>query len=108
MRLELEKAHGETRAAMVRVERQTLAEKSARRWATAAYAAFDLGTSDTRDLVESFSALASASAQRAQAQHDVQVGLRMLSRSVGQPVLLQIPYDVAPIAPPVPESLQPR
>ncbi|MDP3503060.1 MAG: TolC family protein [Myxococcales bacterium] len=108
VRLELEKSHGETRAAMVRVERQTLAEKSARRWATAAYAAFDLGTGDTRDLVESFSALASASAQRAQALHDVQVGLKTLSRSVGQPVLLQIPYDVAPVTPPVSESLQPR
>jgi outer membrane protein, multidrug efflux system len=108
VRLELEKAHGETRAALVRVERQTLAEKSARRWATAAYASFDLGTSDTRDLVESFSALASASAQRAQALHDVQVGLKALSRSVGQPIVLHIPYDVAPSSAPVPESLKPR
>ncbi|MBL8941426.1 MAG: hypothetical protein JNM69_43170, partial [Archangium sp.] len=86
----------------------TQAEKSARRWATAAFAAFDLGTGDTRDLVESFTALASASASRAQALHDVQVGLKTLSRSVGQPVLLQIPYDVTPVAPPVSDALKPR
>ncbi|MBM4781532.1 MAG: TolC family protein [Archangiaceae bacterium] len=108
VRLELEKAHGETRGALVRVEKQTLAEKSARRWATAAFAAFDLGTGDTRDLVESFTALASASASRAQALHDVQVGLKTLSRSVGQPVLLQIPYDVTPVAPPVSDALKPH
>ncbi|MDX2008861.1 MAG: TolC family protein [Myxococcaceae bacterium] len=100
VRLELEKAWGEVSAAQVRFERQTLAEKSARRWATAAFAAFDLGTGDTRDLVESFTALASASAQRAQAQHDVQVALKALSRAVGQPVLLQVPYDVSPLPPP--------
>lgn len=100
VRLELEKAWGEVSAAQVRFERQTLAEKSARRWATAAFAAFDLGTGDTRDLVESFSALASASAQRAQAQHDVQVALKALSRAVGQPVMLQVPYDVSPLPPP--------
>lgn len=108
VRLELEKAHGETRSAMVRVERQTLAERAARRWATAAFAAFDLGTGDTRELVESFTALASASAQRAQALHDVQLGLRQLSRAVGQPVLLQTPYDVAPASAPVPDALKPR
>lgn len=106
VRLELEKAHSETRAALSRVERQGLAEKAARRWATAAFAAFDLGTGDTRDLVESFTALASASAQRAQALHDVQVGLKNLSRAVGQPVLLQVAYEVTPLPPPSP-ALQP-
>ena len=86
VRLELEKAHGETRGALVRVEKQTQAEKSARRWATAAFAAFDLGTGDTRDLVESFTALASASASRAQALHDAQIGagrVLILSRGYG-------------------------
>lgn len=100
VRLELEKAYGEVSLAQVKFERQTLAEKSARRWATAAFAAFDLGTGDTRDLVESFTALATASAQRAQSQHDVQVALRALSRAVGQPVRLQVPYDVSPLPPP--------
>lgn len=95
VRLEIEKAHGETTAALQRVERQGIAEKAARRWATAAFAGFDLGTGDTRELVESFTALASASAQRAQALHDVQVGLKNLSRAVGQPVLLQQPIERA-------------
>lgn len=108
VRLELEKAHGEVLGALVRVEKQSQAEKSARRWATAAFAAFDLGTGDTRDLVESFTALASASAQRAQALHDVQVGLESLSRAVGQPVLLQVSWEVSPVTPPVSESLTPR
>lgn len=108
VRLELEKAHGEVQSALVRVEKQTQAEKSARRWATAAFAAFDLGTGDTRDLVESFTALASASAQRAQALHDVQLGLKGLSRAVGQPVLLQVPYDPSPVTPPASKTLTPR
>lgn len=108
VQLELEKAWGETAAALVRVEKQTLAERAARRWATAAYAAFDLGTGETRDLVEAFTALATASAQRAQAQHDVQVGLKAISRAVGQPVLLQIPFEVTPLGPPAPRALEPR
>lgn len=108
VRLEIEKAHSETIAAVQRVERQTIAEKAARRWATAAFAAFDLGTGDTRDLVEAFTALASSSAQRAQALHDVQVGLKNLSRATGQPVLLQVPLDrPQPLGPPSP-ALTPR
>ncbi len=108
VRLEIEKAHSETIAAVQRVERQTIAEKAARRWATAAFAAFDLGTGDTRDLVEAFTALASSSAQRAQALHDVQVGLKNLSRATGQPVLLQVPLDrPQPLSPPSP-ALTPR
>lgn len=108
VRLELEKAHSETKSALGRVEKQAQAEKFARRWATAAFAAFDLGTGDTRDLVESFTALASASAQRAQAQHDVQVGLRNLSRAVGLPVGLQVQYQATPIGQPPPSAtLQP-
>ena len=103
VKLEIEKSWGETNLAIKKAERQSEAEKNARRWANAAYTAFDLGTGDTRELVDSFSAYASASVQRIQAYHDVKVGLRALSRAVGQPSLLQ-PKAVAP----PPAVLQPR
>jgi outer membrane protein TolC len=107
VRLELEKGYGEAQHALSRVEKQSAAEKAARRWATAAFAAFDLGTTDTRDLVESFTALATASAQRAQALHDVQVGLKVLSRAVGQPVRLRPSTERLGVPPPS-ENLQPQ
>lgn len=98
VRLEIEKVWNETNAALVRSVRQAAAEKTARRWATTAYAAFDLGTGETRELVEAFTALAMSGAQRGQAYHDVQVGLRALSRAVGEPVSLIPPAQV--LAPP--------
>ncbi len=102
-RLEIDKAWADTTAALSRAEKQTAAEKSARRWATAAFTAFDVGTGDTRELVDSFTALALSSAARVQAYHDVQVGLRALSRAVGAPVnLLSKP------APPPPAGATPR
>ena len=103
VQLEIEKSWGDTNLAMKKVERQTEAEKNARRWANAAYTSFELGTGDTRELVDSFSAYASASVQRLQAYHDVKVGLRALTRAVGQPVELQ----TKPVAAP-PKLLQPR
>jgi outer membrane protein TolC len=83
----------------VRSEKQTQAERSARRWATTAFTAFDVGTGDTRELVDSFTALAMSSAQRFQAYHDVQVGLRALTRAVGQPVHLVPKTELTPNAP---------
>ena len=103
VKLEIEKSWGETNLAIKKAERQAEAEKNARRWANAAYTAFDLGTGDTRELVDSFSAYASSSVQRLQAYHDVKVGLRALSRAVGQSTPLQ-PKVVAP----PPAVLQPR
>ncbi len=91
VRLEIEKLWNETGAALTRAARQAAAEKTARRWATAAFTAFDLGTGDTRELVDAFTALAGASVQRAQASHDVLVGLKALGRAVGQPVELAPP-----------------
>ncbi len=88
VRLQIEKEWNDTNAAMTKGSKQTLAEKSARRWATSAFAAFDLGTGDTRELVDSFVALASASALRYQAFHDAQVGLRALTRAAGHAVEL--------------------
>jgi outer membrane protein TolC len=88
LRLEIERRWSETSAALARSARQTSAEKSARRWATGAFAAFDLGTGETRELVDAFTALAMATAQRGQAYHDVQLGLRALTRAVGEPVAL--------------------
>ena len=103
VQLEIEKSWGDTDGAMKKAERQAEAEKNARRWANAAYTSFELGTGDTRELVDAFSAYASASVQRLQAYHDVLVGLRALTRAVGQPVQLQR----VPVKPP-PEQLQPR
>ncbi|HYO52989.1 TolC family protein [Archangium sp.] len=83
IRLEVTKAHGELVAALERAQTLTQAERDARRWATAAMAAFDLGTTGTRDLVESFTALAQSSADRAQSWHDFQVAQAELARVTG-------------------------
>ena len=83
VRLEVEKAWNQTNDAMLRATQQAQAEKSARKWVTAAYAAFDVGTGNTRDLVDAFSALALSSAARVQAVHDSQVGLRTMTRAMG-------------------------
>lgn len=99
VKLEIEKSYGETTLALEKAQKQTEAEKNARRWATAAFTAFELGTGDTRELVDSFTAYAQSSALRVQAFYEVQVGLRALTRAVGQPVSLQ-PREVS--APPVP------
>jgi outer membrane protein TolC len=83
IRLEVTKAHGQLVAALERAQTLAQAERDARRWATAAMAAFDLGTSGTRDLVESFTALAQSSADRAQSWHDFQVAQAELARVTG-------------------------
>lgn len=103
VKLEIEKHWGETKLALTKAEKQMEAEKNARRWANAAFTAFDLGTGDTRELVDSFTAYAQASALRVQAFYEVQVGLRGLTRAVGQPVAL----EPKPVAAP-PAQLQPR
>jgi outer membrane protein TolC len=101
--LEIEKSWNETAAAMTKAEKQGQAEKNARRWALSAFQSFELGTGDTRELVDSFLALASASAQRVQALYDVRLGLRAMTRAVGGPVQLVMPT----VAPP-PTKAQPR
>lgn len=83
IRLEITKVHGELQNALVRAKALADAERSARRWATAAYANFEVGTGDTRELVDSFSALALSSAEKLQAWHDSAVGLQALSKAVG-------------------------
>lgn len=103
VKLELEKGWSETNLALVKSQKQAEAEKNARRWATSAFASFELGTSDTRELVDSFTAYAQASALKVQAIYDVQVGLRALTRAVGSPVHLDPKPVVAP-----PSQLQPR
>lgn len=98
VRMEIEKLWSEANAALTRAARQTASERSARRWATAAFAAFDLGTGETRELVEAFTALAMSSAQRGQAYHDLHVGLAALSRAVGEPLAL---VPAAQLTPPL-------
>jgi outer membrane protein TolC len=83
IRLEVTKVHGELVTALDKAQALNEAEKNARRWATAAYAAFDLGTGDTRELVDAFTALAQASADKAKSWHDVRVGIAALSRVTG-------------------------
>lgn len=83
IRLEVTQAQGQLEAAYARARSFTEAEKNAKRWATAAYAAFDLGTGDTRELVDAFTALAQASAERGKSWHDVRVGLASLARVTG-------------------------
>ncbi|WP_223632112.1 TolC family protein [Corallococcus sp. EGB] len=83
IRLEVTQVQGQLAAAYARAQSFTEAEKNAKRWATAAYAAFDLGTGDTRELVDAFTALAQASAERSRSWHDVRVGLASLARVTG-------------------------
>jgi multidrug efflux system outer membrane protein len=85
IRLEVTKTHGELMAALDRAQAFTEAEKNARRWATAAFAAFDLGTGDTRELVDAFTALAQASADKAKSWYDVRLGMAALERVTGTP-----------------------
>ncbi|QRK14039.1 TolC family protein [Archangium violaceum] len=83
IRLEVTKTHGELVAAWQRAQEFAEAERDARRWATAAMTAFDLGTTGTRDLIEAFSAYAQSSADRAQSWHDFQVAQAELARVTG-------------------------
>ncbi|SEK80410.1 Outer membrane protein TolC [Stigmatella aurantiaca] len=85
LRLEVTKTHGELTAALKRAQAATEAEKNARRWATAAYAAFDLGTGDTRELVDAFTALAQGSADKAKSWFDVRLGIAALERVTAAP-----------------------
>ncbi|MFL5318842.1 MAG: TolC family protein [Myxococcaceae bacterium] len=86
MRLELQQIYGDLQNALLRAKSLAEAERSARRWATAAYANFEVGTGDTRELVDSFTALAMASNDKLQAWHDSALGIRALSRAVGMRV----------------------
>ncbi len=88
IRLEVAKAHGELADALIRAQHQTEAEKAARRWAQSAFAAFDLGTTDTKETVDSFTALATASGEKAKAWYDVALGLQAARKAVGGPVSL--------------------
>ncbi len=103
VKLEIEKTYGDTNVALARAEKLLDGEKNARRWANAAYTSFELGTGDTREIIDSFGAWANASVLRLQAVHDALVGLKAMTRAVGQPVELQ----TKPVAPP-PTQLQPK
>lgn len=83
IQLEVTQVQSQLVAAYARAKSFTEAEKNAKRWATAAYAAFDLGTGDTRELVDSFTALAQASAERGKSWFDVRVGMASLARVTG-------------------------
>jgi multidrug efflux system outer membrane protein len=84
--LEVRKIYNDLRQALDRARAQADAEKRARQWATAANASFELGTTDTRDLIEALLALSMASTEKLTAWHDGQVGVRALSSAVGADV----------------------
>ncbi|QSQ26227.1 TolC family protein [Pyxidicoccus parkwayensis] len=83
IRLEVTKVHGELVAAWARAKAYGEAEKNARRWVTAAFAAFDLGTGETRDLVDAFTAYAQASGDKSKSWFDVRLGMAALDRVTG-------------------------
>ncbi|MGQ0504755.1 MAG: TolC family protein [Myxococcaceae bacterium] len=87
IRVEIQKAHGDLRDALARAKAFNEASRNARRWVTAAHASFELGTSDTRELVEAFTAFATSSADKLKAWHDANVGIWALSKSVGTPLV---------------------
>ncbi len=86
IQLEVRKTHGEVRDALARARSQAEAQRQARRWTTAAYANFELGTSDTRELVDAFTAYSAATGEKLKAWHDASVGLYALSKAVGTQV----------------------
>lgn len=106
VRLETDKAYHELLSAQGRADAQASAERQARRWATAAIAAFELGTSDSRELVGSLTAIATAGVERAQAAHDVLFGWAQLTRAVGLKVQPLVPPP--PVVPAPPEMLRPK
>jgi multidrug efflux system outer membrane protein len=101
IRLEVQKTWGDLADALLRAQTQSDAEKSARRWATSAFTAFDLGTTDTRETIDSFTALAQSSGEKSRAWHDVQVGLRALQKAVGARVQLIAPTAAKPLPAPL-------
>ncbi|HZH03330.1 MAG TPA: TolC family protein, partial [Myxococcaceae bacterium] len=83
VRLEVQKIYGDLNTALLRAKALSVGERNARRWFTAAYANFELGTTDTRELTESLIALAQVSGEKLQSWHDVSLGLYALARATG-------------------------
>jgi outer membrane protein, multidrug efflux system len=81
--LEVKQTVGELTEALSRMESYTKGERTARRWATGAFADFEVGLSDTRELVESIAAKSVAGSERLRALHDAQVAMAALQRVVG-------------------------
>ena len=100
VRLEIEKTYGELNDSLARAQTQASAEKSAKKWATAAFAAFDLGTGDTRELVDAFTALGISSTERIKAYYDAQVGYHSLAKVVGTSAVIPLPVRAVEPAPP--------
>jgi len=87
IRLEVHKNYLELREALEKGKVFADAERSARRWSTAAYANFEIGTGETRELVDAFVALAQASGDKLKTWHDTHVGIHGLSRAVGASIV---------------------
>ena len=98
VRLEVAKLRGDLVEAQARATSYAAAEKSARRWATAAYENFDVGVGDTRELTDAFVALGQASGEKLKAWYDAEIDLRALSRAIG----VDVPVVKASIEAPAP------
>ncbi|MCL2179128.1 MAG: TolC family protein [Proteobacteria bacterium] len=83
LRVELTKFLGELRGIQERAWRLADAEKEARRWATAAVVAFELGTGEAREVFDAYLAWLSASSEKLKAHAEFQLGLAALERAVG-------------------------
>jgi multidrug efflux system outer membrane protein len=87
IRLDVEKVYLELREALDKSRIYSEAERNARRWSTAAYANFEIGTGDTRELVDAFIALAQSSADKLKTWHDSNISIHGLSRAVGASII---------------------
>ena len=83
LKMELAKLLGEMQGIQVRARSLEASEREARRWATAAMAAFELGTGESRDVFDAYFAWLSASSEKLRAWSEFQLGLAALERAVG-------------------------
>lgn len=82
--LEVRKVVGDLGEALGRFKSHEASERSARRWATGAIGDFDVGLTDTREVIESVAAKAIAGAQKMKAIYDALVAVAALERAIGQ------------------------
>ena len=83
LKLELSKLLGELQGIALRAQGMEASEREARRWATAATAAFELGTGEAREVFDAYVAWLAASSEKWKAWAEFQLGLAALERAVG-------------------------
>ena len=81
--LEVKQTVGELHESLIRLNRFGDSERTARRWLTGAFADFEVGLSDTRELIEALAAKSYAGGERLRALHDSLLAIAALQRAVG-------------------------